>query len=559
MKSLALYDFLSRRLRIGYAYKILLAAFVGTHVPLLVLIGYTVARVSGDWHTMLPVLGVALVATLAGTGITLYVLFALLRPVLLTSESLRAYAAHRTLPQLPTTHTDEVGTLMADTADALLRLDATMARLEHYDDATGLPRRVLLVKRLQERQAGPAPDGYAMYVLLIRNADRIAAAFGQEVVNTLFRSVAGQVGTAVGAGAQLSRVGSNALAFVQEGVAGAGEAQARVATLMAGLPREYRALGSEVHLALSVGVAMFPADGAQPDELVNSAFTAAASDGAPTAGARDVAVFSAKSRDEVRRRFQLEQDMRRALERGEFSLHYQPVIDLAQGKVVGSEALLRWRHPERGPVSPAEFIPLAEASGLIEPLSRWVLQQACTQLHAWDGTPLERLYVAINLSSGEFLADDQLASIDRALHGHGIAPSRLEVEFTESVAMTDAVRTSRTIAALRDMGVRAAIDDFGTGYSSMAYLQTLPVSKLKIDRAFVSGVQGSSANAAICKALVELARGLGMTVVAEGAETEAEVDFLKKLGCNVFQGYYFGRPVPAEQLVEMVAAFQPPH
>ena len=555
-QKLRLYEALSRRLPVRYAHKILLVAFAGTHIPLLALIGYFVLRLTSDWHQAWPVLVVALLATLAGTGLTLFLLSGLLQPVMLTSAALRDYAERRQLPRLPVQHTDEVGTLMADASDALLRLDGTIERLANYDEATGLPSRPRLVKHLADRRV--AGDRYAVCVLLVRNVDMVAAAFGQEVMNALVRALAGHVEGAVGPEASLSRIASNALAFVQPSTLEAGQTQEKFAAMLASLPRSYRSHGKDVQLDIAAGAALFPDDGRDPDGLINSAFTAASSQGAISsgmAGSAAVTFYSIRSRDEVRRRFQMEQDLRWALERNEFHLHYQPVVDMKAGRIVGAEALMRWRHPQKGSIPPGLFIPVAESCGLIEPIGRWVLEQACRQLHKWTGTELERLYVAINFSATQFLADDLLGTIENALRSHRISPSRLEVEFTESVAMRNAELTSQTIATLRALGVRSAIDDFGTGYSSLAYLQTLPVNKLKIDRAFVSGVEGSSANAAICKSLIELSSGLGLTVVAEGAEEVEEVNFLRQLGCDVFQGYYFARPMPADELIHVVQRF----
>jgi EAL domain-containing protein (putative c-di-GMP-specific phosphodiesterase class I) len=236
--------------------------------------------------------------------------------------------------------------------------------------------------------------------------------------------------------------------------------------------------------------------------------------------------------------------MRRALEHGEFVLHYQPLIELATGRVTGAEALLRWPQPDQRIVSPADFIPVAEETGLIVPLGEWVLRQACAQARAWQAQS-PGLRISVNLSPRQFRQKHLVAMVAQVLHDTGLAPQLLELELTEGMLMHHADDTVHTLVQLGEMGVHLAIDDFGTGYSSLSYLKRFPIDTLKIDRSFVKDLHDDKDDAAIVTAIVAMARGLGLGVVAEGVETEAQVAFLRSLSCDMVQGFHFGRPMPA--------------
>jgi EAL domain-containing protein (putative c-di-GMP-specific phosphodiesterase class I) len=248
-------------------------------------------------------------------------------------------------------------------------------------------------------------------------------------------------------------------------------------------------------------------------------------------------------------RLQLNTDLRRAVERGEFRLHYQPKVNLATGEMIGMEALLRWQHAERGMVQPLEFIPALEDSGLIVEVGDWVVGEACRQLQEWSRAGLQLAPVAVNLSARQFRRRDIDQVIRRLLAGHGIAPALLELEITESSLMEDPKDAIRQLQALREAGLRISVDDFGTGYSSLAYLTRLPLSTLKIDRVFVNAATTESSSAAIVKMVIDMAQRLNFDVVAEGIETDQHVTFLRQHGCGQGQGYHFGRPMPAEAMV----------
>jgi len=318
-----------------------------------------------------------------------------------------------------------------------------------------------------------------------------------------------------------------------------------VARLLAALTAPLALDGREYHLDASVGIVTGLAGYARPEEVLRDADIAMYR--AKAAGGADYALFDPAMQAALTTRVVLERDLRGALDRGEFALHHQPIVELATGRIAEVEALVRWHHPARGLVSPAAFIPLAEETGLIVPLGRWVLGEACRQARAWAdaGTPVA---VAVNLTAREFQRPDLAGEVAAVLAATGLAPELLRLEITESLAMRDAAATVATLVALRDLGVQIAIDDFGTGYSSLAYLKRLPVDTLKIDKAFVDGLGSDAGDTAIAAAIVALGHTLGLRVIAEGVETAAQAAALRDLGCDFAQGYHFARPLPATEV-----------
>jgi EAL domain-containing protein (putative c-di-GMP-specific phosphodiesterase class I) len=275
---------------------------------------------------------------------------------------------------------------------------------------------------------------------------------------------------------------------------------------------------------------------------------------AKQAGRNAFQFFTADINQRTRARAQLGVELRHALERNEFSLAYQPKIDLASGQPSGAEALLRWNHPERGSVAPVEFIPVLEETGLIVQVGEWVLERACQDLKAWQASGRRVMPVAVNLSARQFRQQDLDARIRAIVDAAGIAPSLIELEITESQLMHDPEHAAKVLRALGKAGLRVAIDDFGTGYSSLAYLTRFPLASLKIDRSFVAHVLSDEADATIVRTIVEMAHTLGFTVVAEGVESGGQADFLRELGCEQAQGFLFARPMPAAAFTAHIAA-----
>jgi EAL domain-containing protein (putative c-di-GMP-specific phosphodiesterase class I) len=300
----------------------------------------------------------------------------------------------------------------------------------------------------------------------------------------------------------------------------------------------------EVHLSCSLGIAMFPSDGPR-DQLMGHAD--AAMYAAKRGGGSAYAFFEPHMHAGVREQIELQRDLRQAIERNQLSLHYQPKVSATRGVITGVEALVRWRHAERGMLSPGIFIPVAERFGLINALGDWVIQEACRQMRVWLNQGL-RIRVAINLSVHQLRQDDLVQRIERALQQHQLDPIFLIFEITESVAMEDAEGTLQAVEALRRLGVKLSIDDFGTGYSSLSYLRRLQVSQLKIDQSFVKDLEHSADARAIVEAVVKLAHALGLSVVAEGVETAAQRDVLIGLDCDELQGYLFAKPMTASLL-----------
>jgi EAL domain-containing protein (putative c-di-GMP-specific phosphodiesterase class I) len=307
----------------------------------------------------------------------------------------------------------------------------------------------------------------------------------------------------------------------------------------------------DLHITTSIGVSIYPDDGEDAETLIKNADTAMYQ--AKESGRQRYRFFKpAMNVRAVERKF-IEESLRRALERDEFALHYQPKVNLRTGEICGAEALLRWTHPVRGPIAPAEFIPVAEDSGLIVPIGNWVLRQACRQAKIWRNAAVPLPTMAVNISAMEFRNDAFLEGVFQILEETGLDPRSLELELTESVLMKYVESTETILKALKSAGVRLAIDDFGTGYSSLSYLRRFPIDTLKIDQSFIRQITTAPDQTTIVTAVIGMGRSLNLRVVAEGLETRQELAFLQAHRCDEAQGYYFSRPIPAEQFVALFA------
>lgn len=537
MRSLWLYDRLSRLARMSYRAKIMWVAFLGTHVPLVALSVYQAARWAADGAAVLATLGVTLAATLVGTLFTLFSLDRLLAPVRLTGDALRAYRRSRQLPALPDHYRDAAGRLMADAQATMTDLEQSLVRLERFDPETGALNRAGFLHMLAG-SGGPQ----IVAVLHVANFGRVAASIEQAAASVVLRTIIQRLTERLGPSAQVARIGDADIAFLlPDSARGSSEADMafglRTLIMLAAGP--VAGEGLTLTPVLRAGLAAL-SPGMDAETALGDALAAAsvASDAEP------VTIHSPALRERVRTRFLLEEELRAAIAGEGFALHFQPVVDSRGNRPVGAEALLRWNNPVRGPVPPSVFVPVAEASGLIESIGLWVLREACRQAAGWQGD----MRVAINLGARQFLDEDLAWHVDEAARAAGLSHDRIEIELTESVAMVDHDHTRRTFGQLRDMGVQIAIDDFGTGYASMSTLRKLPFTKLKIDREFVTDVHLTPQSQAICAAVIALGRGLGLEVLAEGTERREEVDWLAARGCDLFQGYYFSRPVPAAEL-----------
>ncbi len=330
------------------------------------------------------------------------------------------------------------------------------------------------------------------------------------------------------------------------------QAAAKVAQrILDTLSAPFQIAGNDIVLGAKIGIAVYPIDGADGETLIKNAD--AAKSYAKEHGTSKYEYYNAKMNASAVQKLTLETSLHRALERNEFSLFYQPKVDVESRSIVGVEALIRWQHPELGVVSPAEFIPVAEETGLIIPIGEWVLRTACAQIRAWLDGGVTPVPVAINLSAKQFHQQNICELVSAALRDYKVSANMLELEITESAAMQNAQATSATLHKLKAIGVSIAIDDFGTGYSSLSYLKRFPIDSLKIDRSFVTELPSNHDDASIAQAVITMGHALRLKIVAEGVETAQQLDFLAANACDEMQGYYFARPLPADRCTELIA------
>ena len=435
------------------------------------------------------------------------------------------------------------------------RRAAELSRMAFHDSLTGLPNRALLLDRLEQAllRSGRHGSPVAVLFLDLDNFKLINDSLGHDAGDALLRGVADRFRRATRAGDTLARFGGDEFVVLLEQAADASEAMASADRFATALREPIEVEGRTMVVEASIGVALSGPGRERPADLLRDADLALYR--AKVSGKARSALFEPGLEAAAMRRLDLENDLRLALAAGEFRLFYQPIVDLVSDGLVGWEALVRWHHPERGLIPPSEFIPVAEETGLIVPLGRWVLEEACRQARLWQpaasGTPL---IMNVNLSGRQFQQPSLVADVNEALDAAGLDPRSLKLEITESVVMQDVDAASAILAALSEVGVRIAIDDFGTGYSSLAYLKRFPIETLKIDRSFVSGIVNDPHDAAIVRGVVALAKSLGLTVTAEGIETIAQQRQLVEVGCDLGQGYLFGRPAPATSRTWSVAA-----
>ena len=421
-----------------------------------------------------------------------------------------------------------------------------------HDALTGLPNRLLLTDRLAQALSDSERRGTQLAVafLDLDHFKRVNDSLGHPAGDALLVEVGRRLSSQLRAGDTLARFSGDEFVVVWRDLEDTCEATALSARLVDALASPFDLGTATVAVTASVGLAVGRAP--QSAEELLLAADAAMYD-AKGHGRGRLRTFTTELRRGAAERMETENGLRTALERDELVLHYQPVIELATGRAVGAEALVRWQHPERGLVGPDQFIPVAEASGLIVPLGRWVLETACREAASWTGDAAG-LDVAVNLSVRQLTQPDVLRHVHEALASSGLAPSRLMLEVTESAVMEDAEAAGVALDALTRLGVRTAIDDFGTGYSSLLYLRRYPIRALKVDRAFVSGVADSRDDAAIVTSVVSLAHAVGAVSIAEGVETRAQQAALLGFGCHLAQGYLWSRPVPAQDLPAALAA-----
>jgi diguanylate cyclase (GGDEF)-like protein len=430
-----------------------------------------------------------------------------------------------------------------------VRTQERIAHLAYYDALTDLPNRTLFRERVEHKLANLAPaERFAILFIDVDEFKSVNDSLGHHVGDELLKSVALRLRACVGPNDFVARLGGDEFAIVKVDFTDETEIVALVENIHRTIRRPAKCLGHEVSADASIGIAIAPDHGKSLEELLKNADLAMY---AVKAGGRRTFRFFVPEMDaRMKTRRALEADLKDALANGGFEVHYQPVLDLAGNMVTGCEALLRWRHPGRGTISPAEFIPVAEETGLIIELGEWVLRKACGDAAQWP----EGIKLAVNVSPLQFKSGTLALRVAAALAESGLAPDRLELEITEAVLIRDDEEALSVLHQLRGLGVRIALDDFGTGYSSLSYLQRFPFDKVKIDRSFVRDIAEAEGSSPIIEAVVHMAMARCMTTTAEGVETEAQRDILRRLGCNEMQGYLFSPAVPVERLANLLLA-----
>jgi diguanylate cyclase (GGDEF)-like protein/PAS domain S-box-containing protein len=429
-----------------------------------------------------------------------------------------------------------------------------MSHLARHDVLTDLPNRLLLNDRLAGAIASARRYRRQLAVMFldVDQFKHINDSLGHEVGDQLLRSVAEQLTRCVRSSDTVSRQGGDEFVVVLSEMDQASHAVVSAAKILAAVAEPHRIAGYELHITASIGVSVYPDDGPDAETLLRNA---------------DLAMYHAKEHGRGRYQFfqpdmnvraverqSLEHGLRRALNRHEFLLHYQPKMDLESGAMIGAEALIRWRHPDRGLLLPTQFVPIAEDSGLIVPIGQWVLREACRQAQAWHDAGLRPMPVAVNVSAVEFRSPGFLDGVRGILEQTRLESRYLELELTESVLMADRESTVSVLRGLKALGVQLALDDFGTGYSSLSYLNEFPIDALKIDGSFVRGITNDLQGAPIVCAVISMGKSLNQRVIAEGVETAEQLAFLRAQRCGEGQGYYFSRPLVAEQFTKLLGS-----
>jgi diguanylate cyclase (GGDEF)-like protein len=493
-------------------------------------------------------------------------------------SSIRADKALKRVPVIVMTSADDADTKLkalelgamdflrkpVDPTELALRIRNTLAAkahaeyVTHYDTVTGLPNRQRFMEQLERALAG-AREGRLSGALLQLNMDRfkqvneaLGPAAGDQVLQQAGQRLASEIHAMAKSEAFsdravrgfLARFGGDEFSVMLAALANAEQAARVARRLLEALQQPNDVEGRNVVVTGSLGVTLFPADGTDADSVVRNAGVALTK--AKQAGGNAYRFYSKELSATALQRLSLESDLRQAVERGELRLFYQPKIDMATRKLAGAEALLRWQHPERGLVSPADFIPIAEESGLIVPIGEWVLLEACRQNAAWTAQGLPQVKIAVNVSPRQFHQGNLAQAVKSAIAVTGSA-EYLQLELTEGSIMNDPASAVRVLHELKALGVKLSIDDFGTGYSSLSYLNRLPLDELKVDRSFLAAIKNPDDPVALVDAIIAMAHSLGLRVVAEGVETQVQLEYLARRKCEEVQGFLFSKPVPAEE------------
>ena len=431
------------------------------------------------------------------------------------------------------------------------RVEQSIRHMAHHDALTGLPNRSLFRDRLTHAMA-QADRYHQKLAVMFLDLDRFKAindTLGHNVGDQLLKIAAERLRSCVRDSDTVARLGGDEFTVVVEDIVEDHDAAAVAQKILDTLSQPFNLYGHEVFISVSVGVTLYPSDDENADNLLRNADSAMYR--AKEFGRNNFQFYVAEMNIKARERLMLESSLRRALDRDEFMLYYQPRVSLLSGRIIGAEALMRWRHPELGLVPPSEFIPILDETGMIIPVGDWALREACRQNREWQDMGLPTIRVAVNLSVRQFIQKDLADTIVRALDAANLSAEHLEVEITEDLFLEHNQTNIITLARLKNMGIHISIDDFGTGYSSLSYLKRLPIDTLKIDQSFVRDI-GDPDNKAIASAIIAMASSLRLNVLAEGVETDEQLAFLRAQGCNEIQGFSFSHPLPADEFAQLL-------
>ncbi|WP_164984966.1 bifunctional diguanylate cyclase/phosphodiesterase [Ammoniphilus sp. CFH 90114] len=443
-----------------------------------------------------------------------------------------------------------INQVLLESNQRLKQNEEKIRHLAYYDSLTGLPNRHYFQEQLKEKLDAIDEQVDQQIAVMIVDLDRfkvINDTLGHEFGDLLLRQVAHRLTSSLGNDEIICRQGGDEF-FILLGDTSAEETKLRAEHILWSISFPYMINDHELYVTPSIGISFYPQDGTSSDELLKHADSALYR--AKELGKNRYHFFTEDMDGQNSKRLQLESGLRRALDKKEFKVYYQPKVDIRTGEWIATEALLRWNHTKLGAIPPDQFIPLAEETGLIVPIGEWVIREACKQNKKWQDEGYGPLTVCVNISTRQFLQDRLLRVIESALEESGLPPQYLNLEITESVAMTDVDRCIEKLNQLRSLGVRLSLDDFGTGFSSLSYLKRFPIDILKIDQSFIQDMLRDTQDAAIVRTIINVALNLNLIVTAEGVETSDHLEFLANEGCQEAQGYYFSRPLPAYELEE---------
>ena len=431
---------------------------------------------------------------------------------------------------------------------AIKNSQTEMMRLAHHDPLTDLPNRLLFTDRAEQALASAQrhKSGCALLMIDLDHFKIINDSLGHNVGDLLLKEVGERLLSVFGKGFTVARLGGDEFAVLIENCSQVAQAAALAQQTLEVMKGAFLVDKHQLFISASVGISLFPNDALNAEQLLRNADSALFK--AKSAGREGYALYTEELTAHAQYRIEVANDLRRALEQHELRVFYQPVHDLSTSRMIGVEALVRWQHPQRGLVAPGEFIPIAERTGLIAEIDAWVLEQSCWQMCQWQAAGIELSFVAVNISSRLFARPELYQLVSTVLADTGLDPALLELEITESAVMDNSEVALEQMHHLRELGLRLAIDDFGTGFSSLLRLKRMPVQKLKIDQGFVAGLPGDDDDVAIVRAVIALAQSMGMQVHAEGIEHVEQAQFLLNYNCDLGQGYWFGRPMPASEL-----------